>query len=68
MRLYQDDVKVTMTGLQEAFDFVSKIDEKTRELRDLVTDFERHCLALGIDIVRTEKEPANSLENAVNQT
>lgn len=62
MRLYRDDVKITMTGLQEAYDFVDKIDQKTRELQDLLSEFKSHCLAVGIDIVRMENDSVNDLE------
>lgn len=64
MHLYQDDVKISMTGLQEACDFVEKIDKKTQELRVLISEFQRHCLAVGIEIVRTETKPVSDSEKA----
>jgi len=68
MHLYRDDVKITMTGLQEAYDFVEEISRKTQELENLLSDFKRHCLTVGIDIVRTEKNTVNNPEKAEGRT
>lgn len=54
MHIYRNDVKDTMTGLQEAQNFVEEIHQKAKELQDLLYEFQNHCLAVGIDIVRTQ--------------
>lgn len=68
MHIYRDDVKVTMTGLQEAQDFVKEIHQKATELQNLLYEFQSHCLAVGIDIVRTEKNSVTDSEKAEDQT
>lgn len=67
MRLYQNDVKLTMTGLNEAKELAEKIHQKSNELMNLVCEFDRLCLKMGVDIVRTPEQTVSSPEKSADQ-
>lgn len=67
MRIYQNDVKLTMTGLNEARELAEKIHQKSDELMNLVCEFDRLRLELGIDIIRTPGETVSSPEKLADQ-
>lgn len=52
MRIYRNNVKLTMTGLDETRELAEKIHQKSDELMNLVREFDRLRLEMGIDIVR----------------
>ena len=64
MRIYQNDVKLTMTGLNEARELAEKIHQKSDELMNLVCEFDRLRLELGIDIIRTPDDASTSSKGA----
>ncbi len=64
MRIYQNDVKLTMTGLNEARELAEKIHQKSDELMNLVCEFDRLRLELGIDIIRTPDDASTGSKGA----
>ena len=67
MRIYHNDVKLTMPGLDKARELAEKIHQKSDELMNLVCEFDRLRLELGIDIIRTPEETISSPEKSANQ-
>lgn len=64
MRIYQNDVKLTMTGLDKARELAEKIHQKSDELMNLVCEFDRLRLELGIDIIRTPDDASTGSKGA----
>ena len=64
MRIYQNDVKLTMTGLNEARELAEKIHQKSDELMNLVCEFDRLRLELGVDIIRTPDDASTGSKGA----
>lgn len=64
MKLYNDDIKLTMTGLSEAMDMINDAHSKVAELMELTQKIYNHCLAMGIDIDRPLNESTVCSENA----
>lgn len=65
--IYQNDVKLTMTGLDEAIELAEKIHQKIDELMSLVCEFDRLRLEMGIDIIRTPEQTVSSPEKSADQ-
>lgn len=67
MYLFSHDVKLTMTGLDRVQELADQIHKKSTELAELVYEFERLRLEMGIDIVRTPEEVVTGPEKSEDQ-
>ncbi len=65
MKLYDDDIKVTMTGLSEAMAMINDAHDKVTELMELMHKIYDHSLAMGIEINRPLNESTICVDNVI---